>query len=64
MNNGERNNWREYYQNSERNYIINNIINDDREDNIFYFNIEDREKIKYVAETGTEKGGVDHEEWK
>ena len=38
-------------------YILNNIISDDREDNIFYFNIEDREKIKDAAEMGTEKGG-------
>ena len=40
------------------------MVSDDREDNIFYFNIQDREKMKDAAETGTEKGGVDRGEWK
>ena len=40
-----------------REYILNNIISDDRVDHIFYFNIEDREKIRDVTEMGKEKDG-------
>ena len=36
-------------------YILNNIISDDRGDNILYFNIGDREKIRDVTKKGKEK---------
>ena len=42
--------------------ILNNIVSDDRGDNILYFNIDDREKMQDATETGNEKDGVDCEE--